>query len=357
MTDLTFGGEVPQHKRLHPADVPLTIILAIVAFTYLCLASVCFSQTANPAKQQLQAAIKLIRDANYPAAEKILKKTKSDSQTGAESWYYLGVIYVQRQDFKKAISAFETAIKIRPGLAEPHNGLAYALLRRGKVNDARREVEKALAINPMSVDAHYTMGVIELRSGANESAINHADKAIEQSPKFAEAYLLKSQALVSFNVDSSTNAKDAKEERAIRYQKAATALEKYLQLVPDSPTKTIWKEQFDSLSFYSAANHDSASPEPVYVGKDVTTKARLISKPEPQYTEAARNAQVAGTVVLKTVFAADGLVKHIIVLQTLPYGLTEQAVLAAKKIKFIPATLNGKPTSMFIQLEYNFNLY
>jgi hypothetical protein len=41
----------------------------------------------------------------------------------------------------------------------------------------------------------------------------------------------------------------------------------------------------------------------------------------------------------------------------LPDGLTWQAVRAAKQIKFIPATVNAWPVSMFMQLEYNFNLY
>ncbi len=41
----------------------------------------------------------------------------------------------------------------------------------------------------------------------------------------------------------------------------------------------------------------------------------------------------------------------------LPYGLTERAIAAARQIKFVPATKDGRPVSMYIQLEYNFNLY
>ncbi|HEX6283216.1 MAG TPA: energy transducer TonB [Pyrinomonadaceae bacterium] len=43
--------------------------------------------------------------------------------------------------------------------------------------------------------------------------------------------------------------------------------------------------------------------------------------------------------------------------QGLPYGLTENAVDAAKKIKYFPAIKDGKRVSMWMQLEYNFNLY
>jgi hypothetical protein len=48
-------------------------------------------------------------------------------------------------------------------------------------------------------------------------------------------------------------------------------------------------------------------------------------------------------------------VQNIRVISGLPYGLTEQAVSAARQIKFTPAMKDGKPVSMWMQLEYNFN--
>jgi TonB family protein len=95
----------------------------------------------------------------------------------------------------------------------------------------------------------------------------------------------------------------------------------------------------------------------IFTGKDVTSKARLLSKPEPQYTEEARKNQITGTVVLKCVFGSDGQVKNISVRSGLPNGLTEKAIAAARQIKFIPATKDGHQVSMWMQLEYNFNLY
>jgi TonB family protein len=95
----------------------------------------------------------------------------------------------------------------------------------------------------------------------------------------------------------------------------------------------------------------------IFTGKDVTSKARLISKPEPQYTEDARKNQIVGTVVLKVVFASSGAVTNIRTVTGLPYGLTERAIAAARQIKFVPATKDGHQVSMWMQLEYNFNLY
>jgi TonB family protein len=95
----------------------------------------------------------------------------------------------------------------------------------------------------------------------------------------------------------------------------------------------------------------------IFSGRDVTSKARVLSKPEPQYTEDARKNQITGTVVLRAVFTSGGAVTNIRAVSGLPYGLTERAIAAARQIKFIPATKDGRQVSMHIQLEYNFNLY
>ena len=128
----------------------------------------------------------------------------------------------------------------------------------------------------------------------------------------------------------------------------------------DSSTQD-WREQLETLEFYASQlrpNKDKKLADNLlWFGEEVTTKARVLTKPEPSYTDAARNSGVTGTVVLRAVFAANGTVQHILVLSGLPEGLTERAVKAARLIKFEPATVNGTPVSTAVQLEYNFNLY
>jgi TonB family protein len=89
----------------------------------------------------------------------------------------------------------------------------------------------------------------------------------------------------------------------------------------------------------------------------VTTKARVLEKPEPTYTEAARKNQITGTVTIRAIFSSSGQVTNITAISKLPDGLTEKAIAAARQIKFVPATKDGRQVSMYIQLEYNFNLY
>jgi TonB family protein len=91
--------------------------------------------------------------------------------------------------------------------------------------------------------------------------------------------------------------------------------------------------------------------------KEVNVKARILSRPEPQYTEDARKNQVSGTVVLRAVFSSSGQVTNIRAVSGLPYGLTERAIGAARQIRFTPAMKDGRAVSQYIQIEYNFNLY
>jgi len=114
-------------------------------------------------------------------------------------------------------------------------------------------------------------------------------------------------------------------------------------------------EPFEAVDQSPSSQADAQST--IRTGKEVDRKARLGMKPEPSYTESARANQIAGTVVLKVVFSSKGMVSNIRVISGLPNGLTERAIDAARKIKFIPAIKDGKYVSMWMQLEYNFNLY
>ena len=84
----------------------------------------------------------------------------------------------------------------------------------------------------------------------------------------------------------------------------------------------------------------------------------IISKPRPNYTDAARQNQTQGKITLLVVFLADGQIGNVTPVGGLPDGLPEQALEAAKNIKFTPAATNdGRAYSIVIPVQYTFNLY
>ncbi len=89
--------------------------------------------------------------------------------------------------------------------------------------------------------------------------------------------------------------------------------------------------------------------------KEVDKRPVVKSKPEPEYTDEARQHRIRGRVVLRCVFAASGEVKYFHVVSGLPYGLTEASIAAGKQIKFKPAIKDGRAVSYWMELQYNFS--
>jgi TonB family protein len=95
--------------------------------------------------------------------------------------------------------------------------------------------------------------------------------------------------------------------------------------------------------------------ERIYKGKEVDKKPVVKSKPQPVYTKEADGRRMGGTVVLRCVFASTGNVTNIHVVGDPPSGLRQSAIDAASLIKFSPAEKDGKPVSMWIELQYKFH--
>jgi protein TonB len=61
-------------------------------------------------------------------------------------------------------------------------------------------------------------------------------------------------------------------------------------------------------------------------------------------------------VLLEAVIDVDGSVVNVRVLKGLPQGLTESAAETAKIWKFEPATRNGQPVAVYLNLTVRFSL-
>ena len=283
-----------------------------------------------------------------------LRKNKADPK----SWYYLGLSLTRDGQYKEASKAYEAVTKLQPDWASAHAGLAFTILIQNKLKEASSQAERALAIDSGLADAHYTIGIVRLRNGDNARALEAAEAALRLNPNYAQAYLLKSQALVSFFQGTEIPPNNEPNERRLaRYREAAESLEKYLQLSPEAKSWTSWHEQLEALQFSASMLEKTGNDRTTFSPQEVTVRVRILREQEPSYTEQARQNEVSGTVILRAIFTADGQVRHVIVVRGLPDGLTERSIAAARTIKFVPATRDGKPVSMFMELRYNFYMY
>jgi hypothetical protein len=88
------------------------------------------------------------------------------------------------------------------------------------------------------------------------------------------------------------------------------------------------------------------------------------NKPQPEWPKSIKK-KVDCTIVLRAVFRSDGKVTNIHFVEARPsepdvfseaeiQAIVDRAIEAANKITFKPATKDGRPVSMWMELEYNF---
>lgn len=315
--------------------------------------------TTNAGVERRNRGIELYRQNKFLEASELLQKAVKENKADEEAWYYLGLALLTAPDkVKSAGKAFETAIKLRPLFAAAHTGLALTFLIRNKPSDALREAKTSLLIDQNAADPYYIISVLHLRKWELEASLQNAEAAIGRNPSLAAAYLVKSQALTGgANAISAGKNAASDADRINRYARAAEALQKYLELNPQAENFQTWTEQLESLRFFGASPLTTINGERVFFGKEVTTKARIIKQPNPDFPRNALENGVSGIVVLKGVLASDGTIRHLLIIRGISNGLAEAALGSAKQLKFTPAKIDGRPVSMIVQLEYSFGSY
>lgn len=84
---------------------------------------------------------------------------------------------------------------------------------------------------------------------------------------------------------------------------------------------------------------------------------RIVSAPDPEYSEEARKAKYQGVVVLWLVIGPDGKPRDIRIARPLGMGLDQKAVEAVRRWIFEPGTKDGRPVAVQLNVEVNFRLY
>lgn len=149
------------------------------------------------------------------------------------------------------------------------------------------------------------------------------------------------------------------------YEKAIAALEKAVET--DKKNQQSWlylgmslarlRKDGKATKAFRKAQKYAKKEKDADEANNNSTEIVFKSKPHPSYTDAARQNLVQGTISVAVEFGADGKIKNAFAFNTLPEGLTETALKAVAKIKFEPATKDGKPVSVIKIIEYSYSIY
>ncbi len=84
---------------------------------------------------------------------------------------------------------------------------------------------------------------------------------------------------------------------------------------------------------------------------------QVVSSPDPEYTEEARQARKTGTCVLTMIVDEQGRPRDPKVVRGLGFGLDSKALEAVKQWRFQPALKDGRPVNVQISVEVEFKLF
>jgi TonB family protein len=115
-----------------------------------------------------------------------------------------------------------------------------------------------------------------------------------------------------------------------------------------------WQEYFASKNQHRPFMPADAS---VKVVGDGVTPPQVLNSIDPSSNEFAQQFGIAGMELLRTVVDSTGVVRQIAISRPIGFGLDEKAVEAVKNSHFRPATANGQPVPVVVDLVVTFRIY
>jgi DNA-binding winged helix-turn-helix (wHTH) protein/TolB-like protein len=126
----------------------------------------------------------------FPLAIQVLEKSTETDPNYAPAWVYLGASYNSdaafelggREQYRRAQSAYERALALRPDLLDAQVFLANLLIDTGKVEQAVPLLRNALKTNENDAAAHWELGYAYRFAGMLDESVAECERARELGP-------------------------------------------------------------------------------------------------------------------------------------------------------------------------------
>jgi TonB family protein len=320
--------------------------------TLLFSASALFAQATGGAREK---GIELYRKGSYKEAAAVLEKVVKATPNDTQARTFLGITQIKLGKVKDAVKMLDKSLELDPNQPAARKMFAYGLLLRGKLEDSVKQIELLKAARPLDSESLYILGWAKLRLGKYDEALEAAEEAVKLDPKTPNPYFLKAQALMNRR-SGDTDFKAL----AAKYGSAADNIGKFILLSADSSDSGFWRGQQDTLkvfaAYYAEKEKNKTEAEKTAPATN-STPLKILAKPRANYSGRAREAGISGTIRLLVAFTESGKIEHVLVLTSLGYGLDEEAIKAAKGIKYVPETRDDKPVTTVKHIEYTFTIY
>ena len=312
---------------------------------------------ANPASLEahINLGAQLITERDYAEAVPVLEKAVSLRPDSPAAQYNLGLAQLKTQAYEKSVASNTKALQLKPEWPDAYNNLALAYAGLKRWDEAAKAAREAVRLVPKYAGAHFNLGIASLRMGqlevarqlveklkpmswAHQARLAHEILAVERpgalGPIPTPTPLIATGPPVVTATPEPTPANPA----------PVDTVEKPIQTPPVTLPET-------TPSPVPAP--EGECPEPIYRPSGVTQMASITGPLEVAYTEDALLNRVEGRIVLQVVLCGNGRVSDITVDERLPFGLTERAIEAMRKIQFQPALKNSVPVTVIVKQAFN----
>ena len=125
---------------------------------------------------------------DYDKAIDAFKTSIEINENNPIAYNNLGIIYLERKDFDQAIAFLRKAMALDPDRAEAYNNLAKTFATKGLLDEAIKEEKEAIRIDPTMAEYHFNLAKLYENKGRFNDSVEEYRKALKLEPNFFEAY-------------------------------------------------------------------------------------------------------------------------------------------------------------------------
>ena len=112
----------------------------------------------------------------------------SDNELAAHAFFSIGCLLAEGGKAEKALSAYDTAIQLRPDYGEVYNNRGNIKSGLDSRDAALDDYDKAICLNPNFAEAYSNRGSTKFRLGRHAAALADLNVAIRLQSGFMDAY-------------------------------------------------------------------------------------------------------------------------------------------------------------------------
>jgi tetratricopeptide (TPR) repeat protein len=124
----------------------------------------------------------LIRGGHIPAALVAIHEAIRLNNHHAEYFLILGAMLFDKQQWNRALEAFDRALAVEPRNVRCLNLRSRTLLKLGRRGEAEQTMNTAVEVAPEDADAHHAQGVMLLTRAQTDEALDHLLEARRLNP-------------------------------------------------------------------------------------------------------------------------------------------------------------------------------